>query len=150
MKQRLVSAFIGIAILFTVFFFFDTIILNIATAAVILMELAEILSVSERVKKTSISVVVLCFGALIPFVNVDIIGRILPTVCFVFVMILFFAILRNHTTIKIDQVSFVLVFAILISFSTNNFVYMRDKFGTVVGLYGILVDRKSTRLNSSH
>ena len=139
MKQRIFSAVIGIAILFTVLIFFDTVLLNIATALVIIMELSEILNITDKFKKTSTTLVSLCFGALIPFVNVNIIGKILPTVCFAFVLIVFITILKHHETAKIDQMGFVLLFTILITFSTNNFVYMRDKFGAIVGLYGILV-----------
>jgi phosphatidate cytidylyltransferase len=103
------------------------------------MELGEIIDASGESNKTPASYLALAFGVLLPFFNINIIDRILPTICFVFVLLLFCALLKYHRTVRVDQIGFIFLFTILIAFSTNTFVYMRDNFGAVIGMYGILV-----------
>jgi phosphatidate cytidylyltransferase len=139
MKQRIISAAFGLSILFFVFAFFDTVVLNIAVAIVIAMELTELVTAAGYPRNTPFFYVAMAFSAVIPFFETRLISRILPTVCFLFALVFFSLMLRHHAALRIEQLSFLFFFAILLAFSTNCFVYLRDMFGPIVGLYGVLV-----------
>lgn len=139
MKQRIISAAVGLGILFLVFVFFDTVVLNIAVAVIIVMELTELVTAAGYSLRTPFFYVAMAFGAVIPFFETRLISRVLPAVCFLFALLFFALLLRHHADLRIEKLSFVFFFAILLAFSTNCFVYLRDMFGTTVGMYGVLV-----------
>lgn len=138
MKQRIISSLIGLIILFAVFALFETIVLNIAAAAIIVLALNELFTAAGE-RHTSISYLAMAFGATIPFFKTEMIERALPAVCFLFAFVLFCALLLHHRDVKAERMGFIFCFTILIAFSTNCFVYLRDVFGLTIGFYAVLV-----------
>lgn len=138
MKQRIISSAAGLLILAVVFALFDTIVLNIAVAIVIVMALYELIEAAGQ-KSTPTSLIALVLGVAIPFFSTRLLNNILASICFFFSLVLFCMLLRYHSTIRVEQLGFVFFFTMLIAFATTCFVYMRDVFGTVIGFYGMLV-----------
>ncbi len=138
MKQRIISSVAGLMILAVVFALFDTIVLNIAVAVVIVMALYELVEAAGQ-KGRPTSVVALVFGFAIPFFSTRLLSNILASICFFFSLLLFCMLLKYHDTVRVEQLGLVFFFTMLIAFATTCFVYMRDVFGTVIGFYGMLV-----------
>ncbi len=138
MKQRIISSVAGLMILAVVFALFDTIVLNIAVAVVIVMALYELVEAAGQ-KGRPTSVVALVFGFAIPFFSTRLLSNILASICFFFSLLLFCMLLKYHDTLRVEQLGLVFFFTMLIAFATTCFVYMRDVFGTVIGFYGMLV-----------
>ncbi|HWP51319.1 MAG TPA: CDP-archaeol synthase [Clostridia bacterium] len=138
MKQRVISAAAGLAILAVVFALFDTIVLNIAVAIVIAMALYELIEAAGQ-KRLPTSVVAMVFGLAIPFFSTRLLNNNLASICFFFSLVLFCLLLKYHDIIRVEQLGFVFFFTMLVAFATTCFVYMRDVFGTVIGFYGMLV-----------
>lgn len=138
MKQRISSAVVGLLILFAVFALFETIVLNIAVAIIILLALNELFTAAGE-RRTAIAFIAMAFGATIPFFKTWMIQKILPAVCFLFAFVLLCVLLRYHNEIRTEQMGFIFCFTILIAFSTTCFVYLRDMLGLPMGFYGVLV-----------
>lgn len=138
MKQRVVSAIAGLTILAVVFALFDTIVLNVAIAIIIVIALYELIEAAGQ-KRSPTSFIALILGFAIPFLGTSLLNNILASVCFVFSLVLFCVLLRYHNTIRVGQLGFVLGVSVLIGFALTSFVYMRDVFGVVIGFYGVLV-----------
>ena len=138
MKQRIISSAAGLAILAVVFALFETIVLNIAVAIVIAMAAYELLE-AAGINNRPISTIALFFSLIIPFFGTRLLSNILASICFLFSLALFCLLLKNHDTVRVEQLAFVFFFPMLIAFATTCFVYMRDVFGATVGFYGVLV-----------
>lgn len=138
MKQRIISSLVGLLILFVVFAFFETIVLNIAVALIIVLALHELFTAAGE-RHTTISLIAVAFGAIIPFFKTGMLERALPAVCFLFAFVLLCALLLHHRDIRAERVGFIFCFTILIAFSMTCFVYLRDIFGMTIGFYAVLV-----------
>ena len=139
MKQRVISSLVGLAILFAVLVFFDTLVLNVAVSIVIVMQIFELLTAAGYHKTSASSLSAFAFGSLIPFFQTSAIANVLPVVCFCFALILVCALLKDHETLRVEQVAAIFFFTIAIAFSGSCFVFMRDVMGSTVGMYGIFV-----------
>lgn len=148
MKQRIISSAVGLVILGVVFALFDTIVLNIAVAIIIVMALYEMITAAGQ-NRSPISYVAMVFGATIPFFRTGLIGQWLPSVCFLFALVLFCLMLKYHSKTTAEQIGFIFFFTMSIAFATTCFVYMRDVFGTVVGFYAVLVTLCGAWLNDT-
>ncbi len=138
MKQRIISSVFGLIILGVVIACFETIVLNIAVAIIIVLALNELFTAAGE-HHTAISYIAMAFGAIIPFFKTWMIQRMLPAVCFLFAFVLLCVLLRYHNAIRAERMGFIFCFTILIAFSTTCFVYLRDLYGMTVGLYAVLV-----------
>ncbi|MEG2144277.1 MAG: hypothetical protein RRY40_02990, partial [Oscillospiraceae bacterium] len=87
MKQRVISALIGLAILAIVILNFNTLVLNIAVALIIIIAIDELLSASDCKKNRALYFTALCFGGAIPFLKIQILADKLPCVMFLFTLI---------------------------------------------------------------
>ena len=139
MKQRLITAACGLSILFVVFCFFDTALLNIAVSVVIVIMLHELISAAGLRKNRKLEATALLFGALIPFLRTALMAGILSIFCFALALILFIILLHDHETLRIEQIGFTIFFTLAIALSMNCFVFLRDSFGTEVGMYGMVM-----------
>ena len=138
MKIRVISAVAGLVILAIVFSLFETVVLNIAVAVIIVMALYELIHAAGQ-ERMPTSYVAMAFGFVIPFFSTRPLSGILASICFLFSLLLFCLLLKYHDILKAEQMGFIFFFTMLIAFGTACFVYMRDVFGTAIGFYGVVV-----------
>lgn len=139
MKQRIITSAVGLPILFLVIALLDTPVLNVAVAIVIMMEIDELILATGCRSYTSLRLLVLLLGGITPFLNAQLLEDYLPVFCTVFPILMFCIVIRHFGTLQAERVGFNFAMAVLIAFSTNCFVFLRDRFGIVIGLYGIFV-----------
>ena len=138
MKIRVISAVAGLVILAIVFSLFETVVLNIAVAVIIVMALYELIHAAGQ-ERLPTSYVAMAFGFVIPFFSTRPLSGILASICFLFSLLLFCLLLKYHDILKAEQMGFIFFFTMLIAFGTACFLYMRDIFGTTIGFYGVVV-----------
>ena len=139
MKQRVLSAGAGLIILFTAFALFDTPFINIAISAIIGMSLSEVFIAAEIRKHTVLYAAGIVFGSSIPLFGADLFRRYFIIICFVHLLVLLGIFLKWHEKIGIEQIGLVFFFSVFFSFSLNFFILGRDDFGSVTGIYLVLV-----------
>lgn len=149
MKQRLISACIGLLVLFTVLAFFDTIVLNIAISIISMLGVYELLAATGCWVNRKVSLLSMLFCAFIPFFSVEMVSRNLILICYIYVVALFLALLGHHEKLNIQQLSLSFMFSLMIPFSLTTIVYLRDRWGSVLGIFYVLVTLGSAWLSDT-
>ena len=139
MKTRIISALVGLVILFVVIMNFDTVFLNFAVSAVIVIAIDELLGASKLKGNKPLCIASYIFGAVLPFLKIDIFRGKISFIIFAFIFAVMLIMLRYHTKLNIVSVGFATAGAIAVAISGSCLIYMRDLYGKSVGLYAILV-----------
>lgn len=128
MKQRIITAAVGLALLLIVLLFLNTPIFNIAVALLACMAVFEILSSAKYVSHKLLTAACLLFAAGVPFFRMpgfNLFGRISVLV---YAVVLFLLLLAEHATLRFEQIGVVFTASVLIPFSFSTMLYMRDQF----------------------
>lgn len=148
MKQRIISAVAGLAVLLAVLILYDTVVLNITLSAIIAIAIYELLKACGAFA-APVAIPSILLGAAAPFIGTETTKQFLPVVCVLFVIILFCYLLKAHKKFNAEKIGFVFFFTVAVSFSTSCFVYARDIFGVTVGLYIALLTLAGAWLNDT-
>ena len=128
MKQRLISAFVGIILLVAVLFFLDTVLFNIIMIIVSAMAIYELLVATKFINNIAVSILSFTFAILFPMLNyLDFLEiNIIPAVMTVFVILLFVMMIIYFNKLRIEQIAFVYLIATTVPFAFSSFVFIRD------------------------
>lgn len=129
MKQRLISAAVGVPLAIIVIFFYDTILLNIAMAAVTLIAVYEIFVATKYVNNRGLVCISFLFAAFVPFFHIARLRILSEAFCFAFIFVLFIFLLANHRTMRFEQIGTVFTITLLLAFSFSCMVFTRDLYG---------------------
>ncbi len=126
LRQRVISSFVGLAILAGVLLFFDTEVLNVAVSIVAAMGVYEMVSAVGYNRHRS--VLLLCMGVavVLPFITTSVVSAILPVIIYLFFLMMFGNILRNYPKLDITLVGFSTLATLGVSLSMSCFVWIRD------------------------
>lgn len=139
MRQRLLTAGIGLPILILVLIFHQTLLMDIAVAVVSVMGVYEILVATKYSEYLSVTLLCLIFAGCLPFVRrqfgLTTFGYIAVPV---FLLLMALITLRHYHTVKLEQICVPLSLSVLIPFSFSTLLYMRyDSTGN--GLFYIMI-----------
>lgn len=134
MKIRIVSALIGLALLFVILFFHQTILFNICVALVSVIGVFEFLFTTKYVQNKYILVVSLLFSGLVPFLNFPVFQDKLYMFIFCLFILYLIALFRHHHTVMFGQIAVAFTASLLIPFSFSTLVLLRD-LDSVGGFY---------------
>ena len=135
MKQRIISACVGLCVLAVVLAYLDTWVLNLAISAISAMAVWEVLDVSQRHHNRVLTVSALIFSVLLPLVQVGYVRHLLPVICYVFILVLFSVLLAKHSEMHVEQVAFMSFISLLIPFALSTVIFIRDSRGYLMGFY---------------
>lgn len=139
MKQRILTAVIGISLLLVVLFFYQTWVFSAAIALVSVIAVFEVLQAARLSKNKLLSVVCLLFAAMVPFFRTpgfNLFGRISVLV---FLLLLFAVMLYQHESLRYEQLGVAFTASVLIPFSFSTLIYIRDRFAHPDGLFFIML-----------
>lgn len=139
MKQRLITAAVGLVLFAVIMLFFDTIIYNIAIAVLCFGAVYELLVSTKFVKNKPLLIAGLAFSLAIPFLRMPPIRKYSILFLAIFVGVLFGILLKCHTTVRLEQVGIVFFVSAFFPFALTSMLYMRDEFGSLRGLYYTLL-----------
>ena len=139
MKQRLITAAVGLALLLVVLFFFNTWIFNIAVAFIIGLAVFELLQSTGILSNRTLSAAVLLFSVLVPFFRTpgfNLLGKLAVPV---YLLVLFVILLRCHETMKTEHLCVAFTVSVLVPFSFSCLIYLRNQFERDGLFYVLLV-----------
>jgi len=128
MKQRLLTAAVGLSVLCLIFFFFGTWFFNFAIGLISALAVFEVLKTTECHKHRLLTGVSLVFALLVPFFRTpgfNLFGRIAVAG---YLLVLFGVLLLQHETIRFEKAAVTFMASLLIPFSMSTMIYMRDQF----------------------
>lgn len=149
MKQRVLSALIGLVLFFTILAFFDTIVPNIAIALIAGLAIWELLNAAGCTKNRYLSVLSIAFGFAVPFLSFTFMMHHLMLISLLYIGGLFALLLRFHETLHIRDVAIAFMFSLLIPFSLTSLLYLRDRYGAALGVFYTLLTFGSAWLSDS-
>jgi len=138
-KQRLITAAIGLSLFAVIMLFFETFFYNAVIALLCFMSVFELLVSTRFVENKVLLAAGLIFALAVPFLRVGEIRKYSILFLGVFVTALFAVLLRFHDTVRLGQVGIVFFVSVFFPFSLTSLIYIRDQFGGVQGLYYTLL-----------
>ena len=139
MKQRIISAMVGLVILFSALSMYETAVPNIAISLIAFAAVWELLNAAGCTKNKPLSTVSLIFSASIPFFPFSLAAKNLSVICYLYVVALFIILLATHEKLHVRELSLSFLASLLIPFSLTAIIYMRDRFGVWMGLFYTLL-----------
>jgi CDP-diglyceride synthetase len=131
MKKRLISSFVGIAILILILYFHKTYILNAAISLVSGLAAFEILSASKLIKTLKLSVPSIVFAMAIPLMEISKLNIYINLLCFLYIVFLFILNITDSINISLAHIGITFFTIITTSFSLSCIVKIRNNFGEI-------------------
>jgi len=126
MRQRIISAALGIPLVIVVLFFYQTPLLNIAMASVALMAIYEVFVATKYIENRGITIVSFVYAALIPFFHIKHLIVVSQALSFLFILTLFILLIANNQKMRVEHIGTVFMLTLLLSLSFSCIVYIRD------------------------
>lgn len=133
MLQRIITAVVGICVALVLVILSGTIAYNFTLAIITAILLWEILRANKCNEHKLLFGVCVAFGALLPFFKLEILSSYVEIFYVVFALVAFFLFLFYFQKIKAEKFSYMIALTILISFSMNCFLEIRNNY--THGLY---------------
>ncbi len=139
MKQRIITALVGLVVLGAVLAFYETIVLDAVVAVLILLAVYELLHACGCLAHRAFTGFLMLSAVAVPLFPAGVLARYAALLFLIYVFCMFCFMLANHSRLAADRAGFAAFYTLLISLSAGCIVWMRDQFGYVVGLYALLV-----------
>lgn len=136
MKQRILTAFVGLAVAIVAMMFSDTIVLNIIMALLCAAAVYEIVEATKASANKFILVVALLYGALITYVA-DFSWTFPITLGYAFLMMLL--LLVSYRTVRYEQISFIFMMSFVVSSSFTSPIVLSRTYPQDFVLYFLLM-----------
>ncbi|EEG30033.1 phosphatidate cytidylyltransferase [[Clostridium] methylpentosum DSM 5476] len=141
MKQRILTAIVGLILMAVVLVFYNTLFFNVAIAVVAAIGVYELIHCAGHAKDTGLLVASLAFALAAPFLKLPGLPDLRTAAILVYVFLIFTILIAKHNTIQIQALCFCGMSAVAVPFSLCSLIYVRDgQMGSgVSGLYYILL-----------
>lgn len=139
MKQRMISAGIGLVVLAAVLAFFETLVFNAAVALIVVLAVYELLQAAGCAKNRALLAVSCLYSGSVPFIPYFLAAKVFPLVAFCYIAVLFLFLLARHSEITALQIGFTFFIATILPFALTVSIYMRDRDGSPVACFLILL-----------
>lgn len=134
MKQRIISALIGLLLLAVVVVFYDSILLNIVVSIINIIAVLELLKATKTLQYKGLAAVAMAFTVLVCFAQDQQIRPNMPIFVFVLVVCFLLLVLKNYQTVRFEQAAMMLTFGLVVPVLFSCMVYMRNQFESLQGL----------------
>ena len=126
MKQRIITALIGLSLFSVCLMFFETIIFNIVIAAIAIIGTMELLSAAKITKFVPICVLCAVLVGITPFLSTPLIIQYRMAIYMLFVFVAFLLLLAHHNELRFADLAFALFSSFLLGLVFSVFIYVRD------------------------
>ena len=134
-KQRVLSAIVGLLVLAVVLSLFHTVVLNIAVSIVGVIAVWEFFHATKIDRNKALMLIGCAVAAVIPFIPRAEGADLLPVVLLPYIALLFTVLLATHRTTPVEQLSMTFMISLAIPLSLCSAVYFRDTYGMAIGLF---------------
>ena len=126
MKQRIITALIGLALFSVCLMFFETLVFNFVIAAVAVTGTIELLSAAKITKFVPICVLCAVLVGITPFLSIPVFVNYRMAVYMIFVFVAFLLLLGHHNELRFADLAFALFSSFLLGLVFSVFIYVRD------------------------
>ena len=133
MRQRIISAMIGLLVLAVALWILNTIWFNFLVALIGALALWELLHAVQCDRFRGLTALCLLVAVAIPFAQEQLTRALMPPIFFGLIMLFFLALLRHHTILRVEQAAMMFFFSVFVPLFFSTAVYVRNGFGAAVG-----------------
>lgn len=126
MKQRILTALVGLVLFFVSLMFFDSIVFNFVISAVAVIGILELLSAAEITKFTPICILCGILVGITPFLSTPLMVEYRMPVYMLFVFVAFLMMLAHHNELRFADLAFAMFSSFLLGLVFSVFIYIRD------------------------
>lgn len=134
MKTRIISAVVGLAILVAVFYFFETVVLDIAVALLSAVAVYEMINAIGLAKDKTFAIACAAFGAFFSSDYYRAFGSLTGFAEFCLAVALFIYVLKNHKVVKATDVAFAFMFTVVLPRAFSVLLLFRNQ-GTTTAYF---------------
>lgn len=139
MKQRIVSAILGLFVLGFVLFFYETVVFNLAVTLLIVLAIYELFKAAKLTQYKELFALCLAFSILMPFMQTKHLSNQLALICGTYAFLLFLVLLRYHSTLHVEQIGLAFFFALMIPFSFSTLLFIHNRYEMSVSILYLLI-----------
>lgn len=129
----------GLAVLTVAVIFFDTLLTNILAAGICLLALYEIFKAADLLRFRVVTGVCGLFCVLILFLNTDAVSFSFSYLSYLLVVLLFGMLLKDHETLRVEQVAYSFLISILLAVSFFCLILLKEQAGPQMGMFYMLI-----------
>lgn len=126
MKSRVITAIVGIPIVLLVFFFYNTIALNIAVSLISIVAVYEILHNTKYVKNLGVLIISIIFAGIVAFAHIGILKQLFKFIILLYMIFLLSILFAKHTVLKVQEILIAFTLSLLIPLSFASIVFIRE------------------------
>lgn len=139
MKQRLISAVVGIFVLIFALLFFDTLVVNCFAAVICGVAVLELLNAAGLTRHKLLSAVSVLFSGLIMFINAGNMMAYMSVFSTIYAVFCFAYLLFRHEGINVKEISYCLMITLLVTLSFFTLITIRDRSTAQMGMFYLLI-----------
>lgn len=139
MKQRIISAGVGLIVLAVVLCFYNTIVLNLAISFISAVAVYEILHATKTLQNKVLSVLCIATAAIIPFVKAHLVKEYFPIFCMFFIFLSFVILLKTHDITTVQNMALCDMMTLGLTTALCCVLYLRDQFGVACGIFYLII-----------
>lgn len=139
LKQRLITAGVGLAVLVVAFVFFDTLLLNCLGAFISALAVYELFQIAGLHRYRLLLLVSMIYSVELLFLNTHSAAMFFVPASIIYVIFGFCYLLARHHTLSINHLCYCFVTTILVSLSFYSLVQIRDESTPQLGLFYLIV-----------
>lgn len=139
MKQRIITALVGLCLFAVILFLFDTFFFNATIAIVSILTVYELLHAYKMEINEFLMVVSCIFAGTVPLLvnKTSAIASLVLVICYV--AVIFAYALKNHDKIKVEKIAIAFFISMVFTFAIMPLLYIRDQFSVVTGIFYTLL-----------
>ena len=145
MKQRLISAGVGVLLLIVVLYFFNTPLVNAVVALLGALAVYELMSAAGYIKNRALTLLVILFAGATAFLPAE----DFVTAAYGYVLLLVLLLLAGHEKIPFQEISFTFMIGLLVPFSFQMLLRFRDQFPEHIGFFYVFLALGSSWLTDT-
>lgn len=138
MHERTKTAVVGLLLAAVILFFSNTIVLNITVAILSVLAVWELFKAVSLTRHKFLTAFSLLCAVLIPFIKVANYKNALLLGSYLYILVAFCALIKNHATLKAEYVGFAFLVTIFLPLAFSTLIYIRDVYGFAVGMFYLL------------
>lgn len=139
MKQRIISAIVGLLILAVVLLGFETLLLNVVVSLITVLALYELFHAAGLLRNRAMTAATGIYGGMFPFFREFFDFDFLPLISLLYLLALLVILLRNHRSIRFQEVLAGGALGIMIPASFTNVVLLRNNNGWAGGVFCVII-----------
>lgn len=139
MKQRIISAMVGLIFFFSIMFLLDTIIFNIVISIVAVISVYELLSAIRVTENKYLLISSLGIASIVPFLGLPQMYEYVPVALFLYFVILICSLLYGENKMPFEKITSTFFITTIFPLAISSLIFIRDEFQSPISLYYILL-----------